>query len=65
MMTMVPAEHLGGTAEVADLLDCPRQQVSSLRRRTDFPEPVTMLAATPVWDLRVIHDFKSSWQRRS
>lgn len=65
MKMMVPSEHLGGTAEVAELLDCQRQQVYSLRKRDDFPEPVIMLAATPVWDLRVVSNFKDSWVRRS
>ena len=64
-MNRVPAEHLGGTAEVAELLECTRQQIYSLRQREDFPEPVTRLAATPIWDLRLIADFKESWVRRS
>lgn len=65
MRMMVSSEHLGGTAEVAQLLNCQRQQVYSLRKREDFPEPVVMLAATPVWDLRNVSEFKDSWVRRS
>jgi predicted DNA-binding transcriptional regulator AlpA len=64
-MIRVPAEHLGGTAEVAELLGCTRQQIYSLRQRDDFPEPVTRLAATPVWDLRNVLEFKGTWVRRS
>lgn len=64
MILMVPPEYLGGTAEVATLLGCKRQQLYSLRRRDDFPAPVTKLAATPVWDLRLITDFKKTWVRR-
>jgi hypothetical protein len=64
MMIMVPPEHLGGTAEVAEVLGCQRQQLYSLRKRVDFPHPVTELAATPVWDLRLVTDFKKTWIRR-
>lgn len=62
---LVPSERLGGTAEVAAALRCARQQIRSLRRREDFPQPVTELAATPVWDLRDIDEFASTWKRRS
>lgn len=64
-MIKVPAEYLGGTAEVADLLGCSRQQIYSLRQRDDFPEPVACLAATPVWDLRLVAQFKETWVRRT
>lgn len=64
MILMVPPEYLGGTAEVAEVLECQRQQLYSLRKREDFPPPVTELAATPVWDLRLISDFKKTWRRR-
>jgi hypothetical protein len=55
---------LAGTAEVANELQCPKQQLYSLRKREDFPKPITSLAATPVWDIRHIRDFKQSWERR-
>lgn len=55
---------LAGTAEVAKELQCPKQQLSALRKREDFPKPITTLAATPVWDIRLIRDFKESWERR-
>lgn len=56
---------LGGTSEVASLLECPRQQIHSLRKRSDFPPPITSLAATPIWDLRDIQQFKETWKRRT
>ena len=55
---------LAGTAEVATELDCPKQQLYSLRKRKDFPKPLTSLAATPVWDIRHIRDFKQTWIRK-
>lgn len=64
-MILVPTEALGGTAEVAELLGCTRQQIYSLRQREDFPEPEARLAATPVWDLRKISEFKDHWIRRA
>lgn len=66
MMYMhVPITQLGGTAEVAQELGCPKQQIHSLRRRSDFPNPVCKLAATPIWDLREIRSFRDTWKRRS
>lgn len=44
------SDHLMGVAEVAKLLGVSRQRVQQLARRTDFPEPVARLAATPVWE---------------
>ncbi len=56
---------VGGTAEVAALLECPKQQIHALRRSPKFPTPVRTLAATPVWNLSDIREFKASWRRRS
>lgn len=56
---------IGGTAEVATLLECPKQQIHALRRSPKFPAPVRTLAATPIWNLSDIREFKSSWRRRS
>lgn len=54
----------GGTAEIAELLECPRQQIHSLRRRKDFPLPVFTLRATPVWAMYEVQAFKETWKRR-
>jgi predicted DNA-binding transcriptional regulator AlpA len=59
----IPPTMLGGTSEVAELLGCTKQQVYSLRRRSDFPPPVITLAATPIWDLREVRNFKLHWRR--
>lgn len=56
---------IGGTAEVAKVLGCPKQQIYALRRRSDFPKPFLMLASTPLWDLKEIKLFASTWKRRS
>lgn len=57
--------NIGGTAEVADLLGCPKQQIHALRKRGDFPQPLRFLAATPIWDLDDIRAFATTWIRRS
>lgn len=56
--------NIGGTAEVANLLGCPKQQIHALRKRKDFPQPVVTLAATPLWDLDQIREFAKTWTRR-
>ena len=56
--------NIGGTSEVADLLGCSPQQIYSLRKRCDFPKPVALLRATPVWDLDDISQFVRTWKRR-
>ena len=57
--------ELGGTSEVAEVLGCRKTQLYSLRQRDDFPVPLLVLAATPVWSLEDIRAFKDSWKRRS
>lgn len=57
--------ELGGTSEVAEVLGCRKTQLYALRQRPDFPAPVLTLAATPVWFLEDIREFKDSWKRRS
>ena len=51
---------LGGTAEVANLLGCRKTQVYALRQKPNFPKPIAMLAATPVWDLGDFETFVTS-----
>lgn len=60
----VPVALLAGTSEVAQVLGCPKQQLAKLRQRSDFPLPVAMLAATPVWDVRDVYEFKGVWTGR-
>lgn len=56
---------LCGTAEVAEILECPKQQIHALRKRKNFPLPIGNLSATPLWDRRHIEAFKATWKRRA
>lgn len=60
----VLTQELGGTAEVAATLGCTKQQISKLREKATFPEPLVVLKATPLWDLRDIRHFRDTWSRR-
>jgi hypothetical protein len=55
---------VGGTAEVAEVLNCPKQQIHALRKLSAFPKPIHKVAATPLWDLEQIRLFGSTWRRR-
>ena len=57
--------RFGGVTEVADELGVTRQQVTNLRQRPDFPEPVALLAMGEVWDLDVIRRWADSGLRRA
>lgn len=53
-----------GVAEVAGRLGVSKQRVSELARSQDFPPPIAMLAAGPVWLQSSIVQFVSQWDRR-
>lgn len=61
---LVDVEHIIGTAEVAEILQCPKQQIYTLRKRRDFPQPIRTIAATPLWDAAEVKKFASTWVRR-
>jgi len=63
--TTIEIDNVLGTAEVAAVLECPKQQIYALRNGSAFPQPVRTLAATPLWDLNEILTFKASWKRRA
>ena len=63
MNRTIEVNKLGGVAEISEILGCAKQQIVALRRTTTFPEPVTVLASTPVWDLDEIESFKACWKR--
>jgi predicted DNA-binding transcriptional regulator AlpA len=65
MDTHIVIDLIGGTAEVAEVLGCPKQQIYALRRRADFPKPFRELASTPLWNLSEIREFKGTWKRRN
>lgn len=60
----IKIDEIGGTAEVAEVLGCPKQQIYALRRRSDFPKPFRELASTPLWNLDEIRKFGKEWKRR-
>lgn len=60
----IKIDEIGGTAEVAKVLGCPKQQIYALRRRSDFPKPFTELASTPLWNLIHVREFGAKWKRR-
>ena len=53
------AVTLVGTAEVVELLGVPRSTISRWRRTGKMPEPLAVLAATPVWDRAAIEALRS------
>jgi len=57
-------DDIVGTAEVAAILECPKQQIHTLRKRLDFPKPIVILAATPIWRASDIKTWKKTWKRR-
>jgi hypothetical protein len=65
MDSTIDIQNIAGTAEIALRLGCPKQQIHALRKRADFPKPFMTLLATPLWDLRDIDSFLTTWKRRS
>lgn len=61
---LIDTANIGGTAEVASVLDCPKQQIYALRRNAAFPAPFMTLASTPLWDMEQVRTFKEGWKRR-
>lgn len=60
----IDESNIGGTAEVAALLACPKQQIHALRKRADFPKPFKVLSATPLWNLVEVGEWAKTWKRR-
>jgi predicted DNA-binding transcriptional regulator AlpA len=65
MSKTVNLYEVGGTAEVAKWLECPKQQIHSLRKNSKFPEPVHTISASPLWLMSDVMAFKDSWKRRA
>ena len=47
---LIDTSNLCGTAEAATVLGVLKQRIHTLRKRSDFPQPIVVLAATPLWD---------------
>lgn len=59
---LINTEDLCGTAEAAKVLGVVKQRIHTLRKRADFPQPVVVLAATPLWDGNALLAFKATWK---
>lgn len=51
-----------GTAEVAEVLGVTKQRIHALRKMVQFPDPIKVLASTPLWDRADITKFLSEWK---
>ncbi len=51
-------EELAGFAELAGILGVTRRSAQRYTKRPGFPEPIATLAATPVWRVRDILEWK-------
>jgi predicted DNA-binding transcriptional regulator AlpA len=60
--TALPVDAILGTAEVASVLGVSKQRIHSLRQMPEFPEPVKILASTPIWDKAEIMSFLAVWR---
>ena len=56
--------ELAGVTEVARILGISKQRVSTLARDPDFPRPIEMLAAGPVWKKVAILRHVGLWPRK-
>lgn len=62
MARLISTDDILGTAEVAEVLGVSKQRIHALRKMADFPEPVTVLASTPVWHRAEVVHFLSKWR---
>jgi hypothetical protein len=60
---LIDVNNLCGTAEAAVVLGVLKQRIHTLRKRPDFPMPVIVLSATPIWDKQALLDFKTAWKK--
>ena len=60
---LIDTSNLCGTAEAATVLGVLKQRIHTLRKRPDFPQPIVVLAATPLWDKDALLAFKSVWRK--
>lgn len=62
MTRVIPIDDILGTAEVAEVLGVSKQRIHALRKMAEFPEPVKVLASTPVWHRAEVVHFLSKWR---
>lgn len=51
---------LAGTAELSDILGVTKQRVQQLHVAGRLPEPIAVLAATPVWDRAEVETYAAT-----
>jgi hypothetical protein len=56
--------ELVGVAEIAEMIGVNRQRASAMQSKRDFPAPVAVLRAGPVWRRGDLTRFVESWDRR-
>jgi hypothetical protein len=61
---IVERARLVGVTEVAEILGVTRQRASEISQKRDFPAPLTVLAATPVWLASSVEGFAEDWIRK-
>ena len=55
---------LVGISEIAKIVSVTRQRALEVSRRPDFPRPLAVLAAGPVWNRHAVARFLERWPRR-
>lgn len=65
-LAVIPIAGLVGMSELARRLDVAGPTAASWHRRrdrTDFPDPVMVVAGLgPVWDMAAVHDWYTDWR---
>lgn len=56
--------ELVGAGEIAEMLGVSKQRVAQLRDRADFPVPIAVLKAGPVWTRDSLNQFLAGWSRK-
>ena len=64
MSDTIDISNIVGFHEVSEMLGVSKQRVHMLRMRGDFPEPISVLAATPIWDSSVIRQYDQTRRRK-
>ena len=62
MSKNIDVDNILGTSEVAEVLGVSKQRIHALRKMVEFPEPVRVLASTPLWDKEEVLAFLAVWR---
>jgi len=64
MLPTMADRPLAGLAEIATAAGVTKRTASRYTIRTDFPQPISVLAMGPVWDLEQVNTWLRSSARR-